>query len=562
MNIKSSFLENTWKKTDKYNNSEVFYIAQKNNLSITLAELLLSRKINNIKSFLSSKLKDNITFNKIEKLSNINKSQDFFNQIKETKKVGIFSDYDVDGACSAAILKNILSQYKIEVELYIPNRLSEGYGPNTSAIKKLLENNDHIIFLDCGSNNIEEQKLIKAKNSELLIIDHHECNDVVEGVILINPKLTTDQSALNDLCTTSLVFLLIFYLTKKEILSNNDVLQYLDLVALATICDLVPLNPINRSFVKQGLKILNSDSKNKGLTTLINEAKINQEISEYHLGYVLGPRINAGGRMGESYLSFNLLSSPNIHLAAQYSSVINGKNQERQKIQTSIINSINSGIKDNQNLINFFYDPTWHIGVLGIIAGRLMRSNKRPSFVMTDSEKFIVGSGRSLGGLNIGTLMMEATEKGIITKGGGHAKACGFTLEKKSWEPFKLFLLNKFTGSIVVQENHYELLLDLTVINEHLLKDLDLLSPFGQKNPEPIFKSEKIKIEILNIFKEKHIKCRLSDKLGNSVTGMMFDSNVESFKSFIAKKNELDCYYKVKRDTYSSKVIVHIEDIH
>ena len=562
MNTKNSFLETTWKQTSQNNNSDVFNLAQKNNVSITLAELLLSRKVDSIKSFLSSKLKDNLSLSKIEKLSHIDKSKTFFEQIKETKKVGIFSDYDVDGACSAAILKNVLTHYGVEVQLYIPNRLSEGYGPNPLAVKKLLENNSHIIFLDCGSNNIEEQKLIKDKNAQLLIIDHHECRDIEEGIVLINPKYAKDQSVLNDLCTTSLVFLLVFYLTKKEILTNNDVLQYLDLVALATICDLVPLNDINRSFVKQGLKILNSETKNKGLTTLINEAKIKQEISEYHLGYVLGPRINAGGRMGESYLSFNLLSSPNIHIAAQYSSVINGKNQERQKIQTSIINTINSGVDDNQNLINFFYDPTWHIGVLGIIAGRLMRSNKRPSFVMTDSENFIVGSGRSLGGLNIGTLMMEAADNGIIIKGGGHTKACGFTLEKKSWEPFKLFLLDKFTGSTVIQENYYELLLDLTLINNNLLNDLDLLSPFGQSNPEPIFKSENVKIEIVNVFKDKHMKCKLSDQLGNSVIGMMFDSDVGSFKSYISLKNDFDCYYKIKRDTYSSQVIVHIEDIH
>jgi single-stranded-DNA-specific exonuclease len=542
--------------------SEVFTSAQKNNISITLSELLITRKITNIKSFLSSKLKDNITFSKIEKLANIEKTINFFNEVKEIKKIGIFSDYDVDGASSAAILKNILTQFDIEVEIHIPNRLTEGYGPNPLAVKKLLENNNHIIFLDCGSNNLEEQKLVKENNSQLLIIDHHECGDAFEDVILINPKYTKDQSVLNDLCTTSLVFLVVFYLTKKEIFYNKDILQYLDLVALATICDLVPLNSINRSFVKQGLKIFNSDNKNKGLMTLINEAKIKQVISEYHLGYVLGPRINAGGRMGESYLGYNLLSSPNIHLAAQYSSVIGGKNQERQKIQTSIINSISDRKEDNQNLINFYYDATWHIGVLGIIAGRLMRTNKRPSFVMTDSDQFIVGSGRSLGGINIGTLMMEAAEKGIIIKGGGHAKACGFTLEKKSWQAFKLFLIDKFTGSEVTQENYYEVSLDLTLINENLLKDLDLLSPFGQNNNEPIFKSENVKFQILNIFKEKHIKCKLSDKLGNSVTGMMFDTNVESFKAYINQKTELDCYYKVKRDTYSSNVIIHIEDIH
>ena len=247
----------------------------------------------------SSKLKDNINFNKIEKLANIEKTQIFFNEVKEVKKVGIFSDYDVDGACSASKLEK---SERIEVvSVLTPNFL------HYPMAKKLLENNSHIIFLDCGSNNLDEQKLVRENGSQLLIIDHHECGDAFEDVILINPKYNKDQSVLNDLCTTSLVFLVVFYLIKKEIFNNKDILQYLDLVALATICDLVPLNAINRSFVKQGLIILNSDNKNKGLMTLINEAKINQTISEYHLGYVLGPRINAGGRIGNSELGVYLL---------------------------------------------------------------------------------------------------------------------------------------------------------------------------------------------------------------------------------------------------------------
>ena len=561
LNIKLSFLETTWAINEKKFESNTFEVAQKNNISIILSELLLKREVKNIKSFLSSKLKDNISFNEIEKLENINSSLKFFEEIKNLKKVGIFSDYDVDGACSAAILKKYLSQFDIKVEVYIPNRITEGYGPNKKAIQKLLEKNKHVIFLDCGSNSIIEQDIITKNKSKLLIIDHHECDQINQNVILINPKSKLDKSNFNDLCTTALVFLVVFYLTRKEIFSNNDVFQYLDLVALATICDLVPLNSINRSFVKQGLNILNYDIKNKGIVTLINQSKINQKISEYHLGFILGPRINAGGRMGESYLGFNLLSCENIHAATQYSSIITSKNQERQKIQNKIINSLTTLIEES-DAINFFYDPSWHIGVIGIIAGRLMRGNKKPSFVMTNSNDLIVGSGRSTGGLNIGNLMIEAVEKKIIIKGGGHSKACGFTLEKDSIKEFKNFLFTKFQGFYPEKNNFYEMNLDISVINENLLNDLSLMSPFGQLNPEPVFKSENLKINILNIFKEKHIKCKLFDNLGNSLIGIFFDIDVIKFKEYISKKDTFNCFYKVKRDTYSSNVIAHIEDIH
>ena len=562
MSIDPSFQGAEWQSAySKINEDEIFQLAQKNNISTHLSKLLINRNIKSISKFINSKLKENLSISKIVKLSNIDSSISFFEKVKSEKKISIFSDYDVDGACAAAICKKFLSQFDIEVNVYIPNRLNEGYGLNQVAIDKIMTFSQNILVLDCGSNNIQEQEYIINKGGNIMIIDHHECEVFFDQAIVVNPKTPKDLSDLDDLCATALTFLVMVYLKHENVFPNVDVLQYLDLVALATICDLVPLSDINRSFVKQGLKVINSDNVNKGIQTLINQSKIKQKISEYHLGYILGPRINAGGRMGESLLGFNILSSDNIHQALQLAQIIESHNQNRQSIQAKIVKSINLQESEDKS-INFFFDKKWHIGIVGIIAGRLMRLNNKPSFVMTSSNDFVVGSGRSLGEKNIGQLMMIAAEKGIIIKGGGHAKACGFTLREDQIPEFKNYLYEETKNISISNKKYYESTIDLNVINEQLLNDLDLLSPFGQKNPEPIFRAENVKIDILQIFKNKHAKLKIFDDLNFECEGVFFDIVSEDLKFYIDKKTNFDCYFKVKKDTYSNKTIMHIEDIH
>ena len=562
MSIDPSFQGAEWQSAySKQNEDEIFQLAQKNNISTHLSRLLINRNIKSISKFINSKLKENLSISKIVKLSNLDNSISFFEKVKSEKKISIFSDYDVDGACAAAICKKLLSQFDIEVNVYIPNRLNEGYGLNQVAIDKIMTFSQNILVLDCGSNNIQEQEYIINKGGNIMIIDHHECEVFFDQAIVVNPKTPKDLSDLDDLCATALTFLVMVYLKHENVFPNVDVLQYLDLVALATICDLVPLSDINRSFVKQGLKVINSDNVNKGIKTLINQSKIKQKISEYHLGYILGPRINAGGRMGESLLGFNILSSDNIHQALQLAQIIESHNQNRQSIQAKIVKSINLQESEDKS-INFFFDKKWHIGIVGIIAGRLMRLNNKPSFVMTSSNDFVVGSGRSLGEKNIGQLMMIAAEKGIIIKGGGHAKACGFTLREDQIPEFKNYLYTETKNISISNKKYYESTIDLNVINEQLLNDLDLLSPFGQKNPEPIFRAENVKIDILQIFKNKHAKLKIFDDLNFECEGVFFDIVSEDLKFYIDKKTNFDCYFKVKKDTYSNKTVMHIEDIH
>jgi len=562
LSIDPSFQGAEWQSAySKQNEDEIFQLAQKNNISTHLSRLLINRNIKSISKFINSKLKENLSISKIVKLSNLDNSISFFEKVKYEKKISIFSDYDVDGACAAAICKKFLSQFDIEVNVYIPNRLNEGYGLNQVAIDKIMTFSQNILVLDCGSNNIQEQEYIINKGGNIMIIDHHECEVFFDQAIVVNPKTPKDLSDLDDLCATALTFLVMVYLKHENVFPNVDVLQYLDLVALATICDLVPLSDINRSFVKQGLKVINSDNVNKGIQILINQSKIKQKISEYHLGYILGPRINAGGRMGESLLGFNILSSDNIHQALQLAQIIESHNQNRQSIQAKIVKSINLQESEDKS-INFFFDKKWHIGIVGIIAGRLMRLNNKPSFVMTSSNDFVVGSGRSLGEKNIGQLMMIAAEKGIIIKGGGHAKACGFTLREDQIPEFKNYLYEETKNISISNKKYYESTIDLNVINEQLLNDLDLLSPFGQKNPEPIFRAENVKIDILQIFKNKHAKLKIFDDLNFECEGVFFDIVSEDLKFYIDKKTNFDCYFKVKKDTYSNKTVMHIEDIH
>jgi len=237
LTTKESFNRVFWRSLNNNNEleNESFIVAQKNNISISLAKLLINRNIKKIPNFLNSKLKENISISQIMKLNNIEKSIQFFEKVKLDKKIAIFSDYDVDGACSAAICKKLFLQFNIETMVYIPNRFNEGYGLNISAINKMLDFSSNILVLDCGSNNIDEQRYVHEKKAQIMVVDHHECDDFFDQAIVINPKTPNDKSSLNDLCATGLIFLIFVYLKYENIFSASDILKYLDLVALATI---------------------------------------------------------------------------------------------------------------------------------------------------------------------------------------------------------------------------------------------------------------------------------------------------------------------------------------
>jgi len=236
LSIDPSFQGAEWQSAySKQNEDEIFQLAQKNNISTHLSRLLINRNIKSISKFINSKLKENLSISKIVKLSNLDNSISFFEKVKSEKKISIFSDYDVDGACAAAICKKFLSQFDIEVNVYIPNRLNEGYGLNQVAIDKIMIFSQNILVLDCGSNNIQEQEYIINKGGNIMIIDHHECEVFFDQAIVVNPKTPKDLSDLDDLCATALTFLVMVYLKHENVFPNVDVLQYLDLVALATI---------------------------------------------------------------------------------------------------------------------------------------------------------------------------------------------------------------------------------------------------------------------------------------------------------------------------------------
>ena len=361
----------------------------------------------------------------------------------DNKKIGIIGDYDVDGTTSSSLLTNFFDHYNISSDVYIPNRLKDGYGPNISAFEQFIEKGiDTVITVDCGSASIKPLEYAYQNGVKVIIIDHHKVdNHLPDCFAHINPTRKEDKSNLNHLAAVGLTFLFIVALRRslRERQEFNDIKEpnlkkYLDVVALGTICDVVQLKSLNRAFVKEGLKIINNTEK-VGLKSLCSVAKI-ENIDVYELGYILGPRINAAGRTGSPELGFRLLTSDNKDETNAIADKLNQLNQERQNIEKKVLDQsiekienhmLENGLNDYPTSI-FVSNDNWHLGVLGIVASRLKEKFHRPSFVISSKDDISTASARSLPGIDIGKIIIEGVNDGILLSGGGHAMAGGFSL--------------------------------------------------------------------------------------------------------------------------------------
>ena len=325
------------------------------------------------------------------------------NCILKKKKIGIFGDYDVDGSSATSLICNFFSEIGVEYESYIPDRIKEGYGANIDAFESLKEKGCALILtLDRGTTSFEPIELISRKNVDVIVVDHHQQSELLpKAFAIINPKKKKDSSNLNNLCATGVTFFLVISLS-RELKKNNslkiklpNLIKYLDLVALATVCDLVKLDQVNRAFVKQGIKIINQ-TNNIGLNALVQESSINQFLNEYHLGFVLGPRINAGGRVGNSRIGVDLLTSNDTNMSNILSKKLCDFNNLRKSIEYQVEKeAINKGIPEDQNII-CVHNKNWHPGVLGIVASKLTNKFMRPSIVISEDNEVCSASCRSV----------------------------------------------------------------------------------------------------------------------------------------------------------------------
>ena len=450
--------------------------------------------------------------------------------------IGIIGDYDVDGVVSASILFKYLQPY-CPVTVKIPDRFNDGYGPNLRFLEEFEQSNINLIItVDCGSNSVD---LISKKNDlDIIIFDHHQTDQLDIGFANVNPNRDDDKSGLNYLAAAGVVFLAIISLNRelrnrdffKNSSSDWDLLQFVPLVAMATIADVVPLRKLNRALVKQGL-ILYARYNNYGINSILGQKSSISDISYQDIGYLIGPMINAGGRMGRSYLGFELLTSDTASIADQITDELKALNEARKSkeqycLELAIQEYENNLKKDS--IIALELDAL-HIGVIGLISSRLTNRYQKTSCVMTslpDDRDILIGSARSWGDVNIGSLINDALSNNILITGGGHKMAAGFKLHRKNLRLFRDFLaetrldMGRIEGKIIKADG---LLMASAVTNE-LVKKIVNLGPYGNSFEEPLFIFPGHRISGLTALKNEHLKLKIVDSSGYKVNAISFRS--------------------------------------
>ena len=454
------------------------------------------------------------------------------------EKVGIIGDYDVDGATSSSVLRKFLEFFNLKVDVHIPDR-EEGYGPSYQAFDDFaLKDIKLVVTTDCGTSAFEVLDNATLKGFEVIVLDHHEAEVRLPKVLaVVNPKRLDEENDypyLKYMAAVGVVFMTVVAINRELKMMgyyNNypapDLLSLLDLVALGTVCDVVPLIGLNRAYVKQGLKIM-SLRQNIGIRSLCDIAKIDQAPNAYHLGYVLGPRINAGGRVGNPSIGNNLLCTTSMEEAKKLAQELNDYNNNRKEIEAYVLMQAIEMLesKTQEYPIAFVARNDWHQGVIGIVAGKLKERYNIPSFVMSIENDEVKGSARSVTGLDLGALIISAKEKGILTKGGGHTMAAGFSLNEDKLEEFKHFVGNYVQNALGKEKNVPILTVDAVVslsgANQQLAECLQQLEPYGASNPEPKIMIEDVFIQNPVTIGSGHVKFLLVSDMKEKLNAIAF----------------------------------------
>jgi single-stranded-DNA-specific exonuclease len=523
MGIMKSVSGKVWQQR---NINEYYVLELKNKLGISdLLARILSSRVPSIEaghSFLSSKIKHLLPdpFHLLDMDKAVDRT---IAALTKKEKIFIFADYDVDGATSSALLKNIFRDLNHDVEIYVPDRIEEGYGPSEYSFHKIKDFGAQLVItVDCGTSSYEALKYAKQIGLDIIVIDHHISTSLpLEPIAIVNPNRIDETSSFTYLAAVGVSFLfaaaLLSELKKQSYfhkIQPPNLLQYLDLVALGTVCDVMPITDLNRAFVSQGLKVM-KQRLNIGIKILCDIAGIAEALNCYHLGFILGPRINAGGRVGKSNLGANLLSTTLESEAHILAAQLEKHNNERKVMELVMIEQA-IAIAENQNNqhLLFIVGHDWHAGVIGIIAGRLKEKFNKPVAVIALVNGVGKASCRSITGIDFGKKIIEAKNKGLVVAGGGHAMAAGFTVTKDKLAELEDFLNNlfakDFANSTFDAIEEYEAELTPNSLNMPLLEELNILEPFGNGNPEPIFRISSLFVLKADIIAGKHIRCLLA----------------------------------------------------
>ncbi len=436
--------------------------------------------------------------------------------VDANESICVYGDYDVDGITSVALMKKILRAYGADVHSFIPRRGPEGYGLSTIALKRLFEENESIdllITVDCGTASIDEVQKMNEKGIDVIIVDHHEMSPAgrPDCVALVNPKYQGGK--FEYLCAAGVVFKLAHALMIKRRAENVDLKDYIDMVAVATIADIVPLVDENRLLVRHGLNRL-PETNNPGLKALQRVAGIKSKVSSMDVGFRIGPRLNAAGRMDEPADALTMLLTEDQNEADAMAEVLDGYNVERQSLERKIREQALKMIEDHHDMekesVIVLGSREWHPGVVGIVASRLMRQYHKPTFIIAIDEHGVgKGSGRSVEGVSLVTSIHACDE--YLVAGGGHDMAAGISVHEDKMDAFRKAFSENVLQQTTAEERAPRIYLDAEVSFDELslafLDSYELLQPFGSQNPQPVFMARDVWLtESPRHLKNKHIK--------------------------------------------------------
>ena len=448
--------------------------------------------------------------------------------VREGETIAVFGDYDVDGATSAALLARFFAAIGGRARIYVPDRLREGYGPNTPALLRLhAEGVRVVVTVDCGTNAHPPLAEAAAAGLEVIVVDHHVGEPLLpRAAAIVNPNRLDESSPHVTLAAVGVAFLLIVAVNRALRQAGwyagdrvePDLMGWLDLVALGTVCDVVPLTGLNRAFVAQGIKVARRGN-NPGLVALAAVAGVNEPLDGYHLGFVLGPRVNAGGRVGAADLGARLLTTDDPALAAELAQRLDAYNRERRDIEARTLDAAVATVEATPQspVLVFAAAENWHPGVIGIVAARLKERYERPACVVALADGVGKGSGRSIAGLPLGPAVIAARQAGLLINGGGHAMAAGFTVAAEKLDALREFLVERLGDGADLERLMPELGIDaplaLAAAGAELLGHIDRLAPFGAGNPQPRFALPGVRVAHAELVGNGHLRCTLADPL-------------------------------------------------
>ncbi|MCO5147448.1 MAG: single-stranded-DNA-specific exonuclease RecJ [Aquamicrobium sp.] len=469
--------------------------------------------------------------------------------VARRERVAIFGDYDVDGAASSALMKRFLAHYGVESEIYIPDRVFEGYGPNPDAMRELVSRGAKLIVtVDCGTNSAAAIAAANEAGAQVVVLDHHQVGGALpEAVAVVNPNRDDDLSGQGHLCAAGVVFLALVrtvgVLRERGFATPAPhLLGWLDLVALATVCDVVPLSGVNRAFVVKGLQAMRRMG-NQGIAALARAARIGEPLSTFHLGFVLGPRINAGGRIGDAALGSRLLATDDPVEAGDNAETLDRLNGERQAMEQEMLAQARAETDaelaaGGGPAVIVTASDGWHPGIVGLIAARLKEHARRPAFAIAFNPNGTgTGSGRSIPGFDLGRMVREAAVRGLIVKGGGHAMAAGITVERARLGDLRAFFEEWAAGEVARLRAEEMLEIDAALSAEgatfDLLDLIDSAGPYGSGHAQPLLVLPRHTLADLRPVGANHLRADLRSQAGGRIQAMAFRATETALGDFL-----------------------------